>query len=307
MDLTPYARGMAAQLEFFAEPATFLAAAEELLAAEPVLATVVITVSDRLRRELADGLPATTGVPVWWVVERDDRGRVVGAAMRTAPFDPHPVYVMRMREEIARELAQALHERGEVVGGVNGALPAAEVFAAETARLTGSTVQVAEHTRLWVLEELHEPAPAPGRLRRSDEGDVDRVVAWYDVFGRDAAEQAGRSSPHPAPEEDRDSMLRRIAEGTVWVWEDGAGATVHVTGASRPMFGVSRIGPVYTPKEHRGRGYASAAVAGVSRELLAEGARVCLFTDQANPVSNAIYQRLGFRPLVDQANLLIRP
>jgi predicted GNAT family acetyltransferase len=62
---------------------------------------------------------------------------------------------------------------------------------------------------------------------------------------------------------------------------------------------------VYTPKEHRGRGYASAAVAAVSRMLRDQGARVTLFTDQANPVSNAIYQRLGYRPVVDQANLLV--
>jgi predicted GNAT family acetyltransferase len=100
-------------------------------------------------------------------------------------------------------------------------------------------------------------------------------------------------------------MLRRIEDDTVWVWEDETGTVVHLTGASRPMFGVSRIGPVYTPPEHRSRGYAGATVAAVSQALLDEGARVCLFTDQANPVSNALYERLGFRPVVDQANLVI--
>jgi predicted GNAT family acetyltransferase len=83
------------------------------------------------------------------------------------------------------------------------------------------------------------------------------------------------------------------------------GVLVYVTGASRPIFGVSRIGPVYTPREQRGRGYAGATVAAVSRRLLDEDARVCLFTDQANPVSNALYERLGFRPVVDMANLVI--
>lgn len=60
--------------------------------------------------------------------------------------------------------------------------------------------------------------------------------------------------------------------------------------------------PVYTPAERRGHGYASAAVAQVSRRLLAEGARVCLFTDRANPVSNHVYAELGFTAVTDMAN-----
>jgi predicted GNAT family acetyltransferase len=57
---------------------------------------------------------------------------------------------------------------------------------------------------------------------------------------------------------------------------------------------------VYTPKAKRGRGYATALVAAASHELLARGARrVFLTTDVANPVSNAIYARVGFRPVDD--------
>jgi predicted GNAT family acetyltransferase len=69
--------------------------------------------------------------------------------------------------------------------------------------------------------------------------------------------------------------------------------------------GVARIGPVYTPPEHRGHGWASNAVAEVSRRVQAHGVRVCLFTDQANPTSNKLYAALGYRPVVDMANLLV--
>jgi predicted GNAT family acetyltransferase len=80
---------------------------------------------------------------------------------------------------------------------------------------------------------------------------------------------------------------------------------VHLTGVNPPSFGVARVGPVYTPPVQRGRGWASNAVAEVSRQIQAEGARVCLFTDQANPISNKIYAALGYRPVVDMANLVI--
>jgi hypothetical protein len=57
---------------------------------------------------------------------------------------------------------------------------------------------------------------------------------------------------------------------------------------------------VYTPPEFRGRGYASNLVAHLSQELLDEGRKFCfLFTDLANPVSNSIYQKIGYRPVSD--------
>ena len=59
----------------------------------------------------------------------------------------------------------------------------------------------------------------------------------------------------------------------------------------------ARVAPVYTVPDRRGRGYATALVAALSRELLARGKRrLFLTTDAANPTSNAIYARIGYRP-----------
>ena len=99
-------------------------------------------------------------------------------------------------------------------------------------------------------------------------------------------------------------MRRRIGAGRIFVW-DVDGLAVHVTAATEPAFGVSRIGPVYTPREHRGHGYASRAVYEVSKHLVDSGVRACLFTDQANPTSNKIYEALGYERVVDMANLLV--
>lgn len=80
---------------------------------------------------------------------------------------------------------------------------------------------------------------------------------------------------------------------------------MHLTGVSPPSFGVARVGPVYTPPAQRAHGWASNAVAEISRRIQAEGGRVCLFTDQANPTSNKIYAALGYKPVADMANLVI--
>ena len=61
-----------------------------------------------------------------------------------------------------------------------------------------------------------------------------------------------------------------------------------------------RIGPVYTPPEQRGHGYASACTATLSQMMLDSGYRYCfLFTDLSNPTSNSIYQKIGYRPVID--------
>ena len=150
------------------------------------------------------------------------------------------------------------------------------------------------------------PAPAPGGLQAATEDDVHLVMEWFGAFMGDADEQAGRprgASAHEAP--GRAEMLRRLRAGGLWFWVTEAGQRVHLTGVSPPSFGVARVGPVYTPPAQRGCGWASNAVAGISRRIQAEGARVCLFTDQANPTSNKIYAALGYQPVADMANLVI--
>jgi GNAT superfamily N-acetyltransferase len=171
---------------------------------------------------------------------------------------------------------------------------------------TGKSATVGQHTRLFELGDLVEPRQPPGRLRPARLDEQPLVASWYEAFMADADEQAGRepgTSPHEAPTEEE--MARRIEGGRVFVWVDDDDHPVNVTAASMPAYGVSRVGPVFTPKEERGRGYASAAVYAVSKLLRDSGERACLFTDQANPTSNKIYEALGYRRLVDMANLRV--
>jgi GNAT superfamily N-acetyltransferase len=189
--------------------------------------------------------------------------------------------------------------------GANGALPAVQVFCQEMATATGKRIMVGQHTRLFELGELKEPAEVPGLLRQARLDEQEVVTGWYLAFMTDADEQAGRapgSSPHESPEPDE--MRRQIDTGRIYVWEVD-GVPVHVTAATPPAFGVSRLGPVYTPKEHRGHGYASRAVYEVSRLLRDSGTRACLFTDQANPTSNKIYEAIGYERVVDMANIRV--
>ncbi len=294
-----------AHLDFLTDPREFLAAAGDHLAAQPVVSTVVSTVAHTKVLDAEERHPHRADD--WWLVVRDDAGQVLGVGMRTAPFAPRPAYLLSMPEDAAEAVAVALYERGEELTAVNGALPAVQACATRLARLTGGSTAVAQHTRLFQLGELVRPRPVPGRLRRAGVEELDLAVAWFRAFMLDADTQAGREPGATEHFAGADDVLRRIETGRIWFWEDEDAEVVHLTGSNPPSLGVARIGPVYTPPEHRGRGLASAAVAEVSRRILAAGARACLFTDQANPTSNHVYTALGYRPVVDMANLRVVP
>lgn len=292
-------------VEFTGDPTVFLTVADTFLAADPVLTTAIATATIRYRNESAAGRTLPANGTQWWAVVRTINGDIEGLAMRTAQTPPHPIFVLSMPDPAARALAHSVHARGELIGGVNGALPAAEICATDLAHLQGAQVQLAHHTRLLELGELVPPHGVPGTLRAATLDDLDLAQEWTDCFMRDADEQAGRIPQVHEGEPDRADIRRRIEQGTCWFWLDNAGARVHLTGANPPAFGVARIAPVYTPPQQRRKGYASAAVAAVSQLLLTAGSRVCLYTDQANPTSNNVYQAIGYRPVVDHINLRI--
>ncbi len=183
-------------MEFFDTPQPFLDAAGDLLAGDPVLGSVIASVSERTARELIGGLDSWSGVGApfarWWVVVRDRSGTPVSAAMRTAPFEPHPTFSLPMSHDAARSLAAALHARGEFLGGANGALPGAEVLARTTAELCGGELVVDRGTRLWEATSVAVPPAPEGRLRPATEADADLVRSWFEAFHVEADEQAGR-------------------------------------------------------------------------------------------------------------------
>jgi predicted GNAT family acetyltransferase len=149
--------------------------------------------------------------------------------------------------------------------------------------------------RIHRAESAVQPQGVPGAMRRADERDRPLLVEWSEAFAAEAV-------PH-APAGDADEMVRErlagVAGAGLFLWEHG-GRPVSLAGcAGRTPNGI-RVGPVYTPPDFRGHGYASALTAALTRTLLDGGRRFCfLYTDLANPTSNRIYERIGYRPVSD--------
>ncbi|MFJ3220654.1 GNAT family N-acetyltransferase [Kitasatospora sp. NPDC086801] len=260
----------------------------EFLAARPAENTVLLTVVDRLARRGLDVFGQRPPAFGWW--RPTDGGPVEGAFLQTPPFAPRLSCAPPTAAELAVELAAAGSEFAEV-SGVGGSADAVRAFAAAWTAATGADQSVRFDERLYRLGELTEPPrPPAGHHRPATLADRELAIRWYEEF----LVEAGVDLPNiPQAVDDR------IAAGGLHLWEDG-GRPVALAGSSSVIAGMSRIGPVYTPTDQRGRGYASAVTAAASAHALAQGAaEVLLYTDLANPTSNSIYQQIGYRPVED--------
>jgi predicted GNAT family acetyltransferase len=253
----------------------FEAAAGEFLRADPAENTVPLVILATMRERGADAYgPARFG---WWGEP------VEGVFVQTGGW---PLLLTAMPERAARELPELLQARP--LKGVQGAEGLARAFTAAY----GTPVREETRMRLYRLESLQDPDPLPnGAARVATAGDLDLIFEWGEAFHRDTpGAQTGS----------RELTADRIEYGGYVLWETG-GRPVAMAGRTRVAEGMARVGPVYTPAEHRRQGYGAAATAAVSQVALDAGARtVVLFTDLANPTSNGIYQKIGYRPLSDR-------
>jgi predicted GNAT family acetyltransferase len=216
--------------------------------------------------------------------------RVVGAAIRTPPW--RLVLSVMDHPGAAHRLVDDLMD--EPLPGVVGPAMAAEHFAEGWTRVTGAPSRVRTHERSFRLERVIPPRPAPGRMIRSEASHHDLLAAWAQAFHEEALDGG--------PTQDWDRVAANWIKGigrTAYLWTDGD-RVVSLTGVGGATPNGIRVGPVYTPPDARGRGYASNLVAGVSQMQLDAGRRfVFLFTDLANPTSNKIYQDIGYEPVID--------
>jgi GNAT superfamily N-acetyltransferase len=264
----------------------FLATAGGFLRANAAQNSVMLGVAETLQ---AQGLAVYgDAAPLfgWWA----EPGGGVGAALLHTP--PFPVLLTVLPPGAATALAAELAARGHHPPGANAAPGPAGEFAAAWVRRTGQAPRMGMRMRLYELGRLQPPdPPPPGRARTAQEGDRDLLLAWLDAFHDEAGPEAPRRS--------RRVVDDKLRFGGLVLWEHG-GAPVSLAGRTKPAAGLARIGPVYTPPELRGHGFGGAATAAVTQAALDGGAEgAVLFTDLANPTSNTLYQRLGYRPVSD--------
>jgi GNAT superfamily N-acetyltransferase len=267
----------------YTDPATFRRDAAQILLADAARNNLPLGILQILLDQ-----PEVFPVFHLWIAVRDGRPR--GLALQTEPFNA--VLAEPLEEEVVDALVEAVLADAGPLPGITANLPWAERFAARVTSMTGRTAQRIVEEGVWELTAVADVATPSGASRAATPRDRDLLRSWLRAF---ADEALPPRYPRDDARLDLDRDLRLKGRGGGYrVWDDD-GQPVSMSG-HRDVPGVgSRIGPVYTPPEHRRRGYATALVAEQSAARLALGDPACfLYTDLANPTSNAIYARIGY-------------
>jgi GNAT superfamily N-acetyltransferase len=274
--------------------AEYLTAAGDFLRARAAENTVQLAATETIRVRGPAAFGDEAPLFGWWAAP----GEPVSATfMHTPPFG---LALTRAPAGVATALAETFAARGRFPAWVMADTTTAPSFAAAWERYTGQPARVARRSRLYRLARLLPPDPAPpGRARVATAADSGLLLDWLEAFGREADDHGGHDRQR--------TVADRLSYGGLTLWETADGP-VSMAGATRAVAGQARIGPVYTPPDRRGRGFGGAVTAAVSQAVKDAGvAEVLLYTDLANPTSNALYQRLGYEPVSDSVQLLFLP
>ncbi|MFF7394240.1 GNAT family N-acetyltransferase [Streptomyces scabiei] len=265
----------------------FLARAGDFLRSRPALHNTPLTTLEKWRTQPGAFTP---GAVLF--------GRLESAGETQAIFYRPPtrrLTLTPLSSERADALAVHLAGLGHTFAGVTADHDTATAFAEAWQRHTGATPTLRVRMHLYRLDTLTPPNPHPdGHSRPVGEQDHDHLMRWCRELAVDLGETVTIDAASWAS--------TRFAEKAYTFWETPDGIPVSMAGVNPMVAGMVRVDPVYTPADLRGRGYAAAVTAEVSRAARAAGAtEVVLFTDAGNPTSNALYQRLGYRRITDWA------
>jgi predicted GNAT family acetyltransferase len=227
--------------------------------------------------------------PWFYVLEEGTELRAV--AMRTPPFGVLLAHFSGDTVSMAKLLAASVSQFSPIVPSAVGESSITDPFAENWCCLNNVKVVDRMSLLMYRLDAVNDVKLAPGKFRLAGVDDGSLVDEWAQAFHHELYTSAGRNQPEV-------SLADRIENNDVFLWEDDGPVSMVVK--SRPTGKGISVSGVYTPPGYRQKGYATSCVTSLCRKILYDGYEFCtLYTDQANPASNSIYIRIGFREICD--------
>ncbi|MFD2616684.1 GNAT family N-acetyltransferase [Terrilactibacillus laevilacticus] len=191
---------------------------------------------------------------------------------------------------------KAIINRLIYVRSVIGEKELVSLFAEIAKRFLRKPFKEFRHEQIYQLQKLNHITHPKGLFRKANEKDMVKIKHWIQTFSESINE--------PLADSEIDMMAESyITRQSLYVWEKD-NTIVSMANLIRPLKSGAGINLVYTAPEHRGQGYSTGCVSSLCQEILSHGYNFCyLYADRANPISNAVYQKIGFMPVIECLHL----
>ncbi|TGB02681.1 GNAT family N-acetyltransferase [Halobacillus salinus] len=141
---------------------------------------------------------------------------------------------------------------------------------------------------IYKLEKLATPPDREGNFVRAEKSDLALAKKWFLQYGKEVGEAH-------IEEQASDLATDMIEKEKMFFWTVN-GIPVSMACRARETLNGATINAVFTPDEHKRKGYGSLVTYHLSKYLLEKGFLFCsLYTDMDNATSNSIYQKIGYR------------
>jgi len=236
--------------------------------------------------------------------------RACGAAEGPPPFrffshdgDAHPrayaILIIRKKELIlsdmsvyqAAELLPFLDKQALDIEEVEGPVEAVHALTECWSRPSHRSHSVKMRQALHEIRNVQSPHLDGGKLCLATRDHEKTVQDYLRGFVSDCF-----PTEHWSDEQLSTHTERLLNEKKGFLWKDSKGKIVSMAAIVRESPNTASISLVYTPLENRRQGHAARVVAALSQTQLDAGKVACnLHTDLANPTSNSVYHRIGYR------------
>ena len=222
-----------------------------------------------------------------------EHGEAVGVAIMFRPYGG--ITLSRISTSVDAAVLQLVRHLREIdvqITGIIGPTTEAQAFSDFWVEgMLDVSARISMRMRVFEARRVEKLPLSPGRLRLARREDHPLMARWIS----DYSEAVGK----PLSFDNAKSWAEKcIQNRQLHIWD--INGPVSIANVARPTRNGIAIHSVYTPPEHRKKGYATSCVWALTQKMLTARYSFCsLYTDLSNPTSNSIYAKIGYVPVGD--------
>ena len=198
-------------------------------------------------------------------------------------------------DELYKFVAKEIYNYHNNLLGINAEKEIANKFTKYYCEIASKKPKLVTPMKILLLEEIFPIQNAISEnivFRKAREQDKEQLTRYIKEFYMEALSE-------DVSDKMAEEKFQAYLERGYYILEK-KGKIISQAVIGRKLIKGQCISGVYTINEERGKGYAYNLVYALSKKCLDEGAEYCvLFTDADNPISNHVYEKIGYHKKVE--------